>query len=817
LQLLSLGKPQTLLQQPQPVAQPLVKQEDDEPQLEISIATETANVTTNVTTIALEQQVLRDSPIATHGRNRKKRRMLEAQAAASTILRENQINTQIMVASSNAMDSSELDDNGNNKSNSSHADAAITLSDFGATTDTTKAATIPDPSPSAKPLTNQIANHDGDNGSETTEPAGGSPLEPKESLITPTPSKTLGHRRGGSRRHVALPMNRQKMNESNEDAIEDHVRDFESPEPPPAKKSRSGSKSKKSSASKKSSPRQIVMAAKEYVENPTDQDILLGMRKFNSHPGNEAYRQIVRKFKSETKTKERTEVAKEIIDHIYHIIGGRFLKIDSHDRWEVMPHMDVMTKVAKAIVELRNIGIPVTKNKSKSVRELESLTDGDTQVTSTTRRPKRKASLGRKVNDFMNETATSPSYKTVRQKKKSKLPGTQTKTVFQEDANPTTNRIIPVQQIEPTEQTFEEYIYKPDPNEYYVEETAHIYHNPPFPSNLNSGITIEELRPVPPPPPLPSFPKNDTCKWSFDESTRVLIADFSIGNRGGRPVVTLEDSKFLFEMHEQTDITVISRGLLNMSKVDPSMWNLDYLRKCVGREFYHKFRRFDRIIDENGIQAYTEKDNLYSMRFEAYVEYCEKREMYLSDIATSSTSEEPKVISASSTPEEPKNASTSSAPEEPKDISTSSTSEEPTTTSEEPTFTFEDHLGKTHSIGVGTSALYMIDVDMKRLTPLLNRNFLESFELPAVLPGGSHCMMNSVSIALRATLSMYSRSFVTLFSDFLLQNFLVNTGNTRCATFHGPKSLRDSSSLFHSFSPRWARNSGFWAFVHQRI
>ena len=64
---------------------------------------------------------------------------------------------------------------------------------------------------------------------------------------------------------------------------------------------------------------------------------------------------------------------------------------------------------------------------------------------------------------------------------------------------------------------------------------------------------------------------------------------------------------------------------------------------------------------------------------------------------------------------------------------------------EEPIFTFEDHLGKVHNVGVGTSALYMIDVDINRLTPLLNKNFLESFELPSVLPGGSHCMMNSVS------------------------------------------------------------------------
>jgi len=137
--------------------------------------------------------------------------------------------------------------------------------------------------------------------------------------------------------------------------------------------------------------------------------------------------------------------------------------------------------------------------------------------------------------------------------------------------------------------------------------------------------------------------------------------------------LTLEDSKFLFEMHERTDITVISRGLLNMTKIDPSMWSLGYLRKCVGREFYHKFRRFDRTLDENGFEVHEEKDNLYSMRFEDYVEYCEKRESYM---------------------EEKINDNSSSS------------------TTDEPTFTFEDHLGRTHSVGVGTSALYMIDLDM---------------------------------------------------------------------------------------------------------
>jgi len=363
-----------------------------------------------------------------------------------------------------------------------------------------------------------------------------------------------------------------------------------------------------------------------------------------------------------------------------------------------MPYVDVMTKDAKAIVELRSPGYRASPAATKlistehmSVLELVGGGEGEIQ-TSATKRPKRKASSG--WEEKMNEYTNSENIY-----KKQKLPASEKKKKAQGAADP--NQTIIIKEIK---RTFEEYTYKPDSNEFYVEETAHIYHNPPFPSEWTNGVTIEDLRPIPLPPPLPSFPKSGSCQWSFDDSSRVLIADFSVGkNNGGQSVMTLEDSKFLFEMHERDDITVISRGLLNMSKVDPSLWSLEYLRKCVGREFYHKFRRFDRIVDENGIETYTEKDTLYSMRFEDYVQYCERRESHLKEGRA--------------------------------DV-------------EEPTFTFEDHLGKTHILGVWSSALYMIDVDIKRLTPLLNENFLNSFELPAVLPGGSHCMMNSVSTVL---------------------------------------------------------------------
>ena len=83
---------------------------------------------------------------------------------------------------------------------------------------------------------------------------------------------------------------------------------------------------------------------------------------------------------------------------------------------------------------------------------------------------------------------------------------------------------------------------------------------------------------------------------------------------------------------------------------------------------------------------------------------------------------------------------------------------------EEPVFVFEDHLGKEHSLRVWTSALYMIDVDIMRLMPVLNENFIESFELPAVLPGGSHCMMNSV----RTKSTVYNLNHLRMFRAKLM-------------------------------------------------
>ena len=457
------------------------------------------------------------------------------------------------------------------------------------------------------------------------------------------------------------------------------------------------------------------------IVDVNDADILMGSRKCNAHPGNRVYRETVREFQSKLGDHSRSTVSQMVYEHIIEEMGARFLKFASDDQWHILPRVDALVKISKALVELRTPLSSFTPSSSKKGTTstsslLKSIEQGN--LSSSTKRPKRKAVSALKIKEDADE-----SWKKRKVAKKKK-----TENKRKEPKNQMTQLPhIPLEKPKEEQlREYEEFTYKEDPNQYYIEETAHLYHNPPFPSEWTNGVSIEDLRAIPPPPPLPSFPNTGSCDWSFDEKSRVLIADFSTcsiakENVRRQDIMTPEDSKFFFEMYERDDITVISRGLLNLSKVDTSLWSLDYVRRCVGREYYHKFRRFDRFIDEKGIEIYTEMDTLYSMRFEEYVQYCDQRKSYLEKrmerVDNCDVKEEANALKEDEKRKE-----------------------------NEPYFTFEDHIGRAHTIGVWTSALYMIDVDMMRLIPLLNANFLESFELPSVLPGGSQCMMNSVSL-----------------------------------------------------------------------
>jgi hypothetical protein len=232
-----------------------------------------------------------------------------------------------------------------------------------------------------------------------------------------------------------------------------------------------------------------------------------------------------------------------------------------------------------------------------------------------------------------------------------------------------------------------------DPNQFYVEEDAWKYHNPP----LGGAVSPQNLPALPEAPPLPTFPNTGECKWTFDPDTRVLLADFR-----HRTEIIVEDEHFLLLMMERDDVTLVIEGLgegLND-------WTLGNIREQLGDEFYHKFRRFDQV----GPNEYTEVDGMLSMRVTEYMEFLERRR---------------KCLNRDQAVDDPKSSKVKAT--------------------DDCQFTFKNHEGKFHSINVVKTVLYMIDFDVVKLLPKFHHHFLSSFKLPGILPGGTHCMMNSVS------------------------------------------------------------------------
>ena len=185
---------------------------------------------------------------------------------------------------------------------------------------------------------------------------------------------------------------------------------------------------------------------------------------------------------------------------------------------------------------------------------------------------------------------------------------------------------------------------------YFEEESAWRFHNPAFPSNSLEQLTImrdegtipsiapavssNDLQPLSSPPPLPEFPNTGFCQWSFDESSRVLLAKFIPSEEKkvvGKVMVTPEDECFLLRMMERDDITVISEGLAD--EISASLWTKEYITGCIGSEYHHKFRAFQkksRTVTKDDsttttIEYHEEQPGWYSMKVASYFDYLEKR------------------------------------------------------------------------------------------------------------------------------------------------------------------------------------------------
>jgi len=260
---------------------------------------------------------------------------------------------------------------------------------------------------------------------------------------------------------------------------------------------------------------------------------------------------------------------------------------------------------------------------------------------------------------------------------------------------------------------------------HYDEETAWRYHNPPFPLNsveqltsirsafaqqLAPSTTSDDLKPIPPPHDLPSFPDTGLCTWSFDEDSRVLLADFrdlSHQKGGHTEKPHMEDEMFLFRMMERDDITVVSQGLADA--MDPTLLSREYFDGCIGNKYHHRIRQFESISTDgqaNGgvsTKISKEKDGMLSMKFSDYFKYLDKRQAA--------------------------NVQDENAPP-----------------GEANTFTFVDGNDETKTVKVDEDALYLLDVDMVKLLPQSFDDLKNNFMLPSILPGGSHCMMNALNV-----------------------------------------------------------------------
>ncbi|KAL9178436.1 hypothetical protein ACHAXT_003766 [Thalassiosira profunda] len=267
---------------------------------------------------------------------------------------------------------------------------------------------------------------------------------------------------------------------------------------------------------------------------------------------------------------------------------------------------------------------------------------------------------------------------------------------------------------------------------YYEEETAWRLHNPASsPGSAEGDATSEkkggavdapeQLRRLPPAPPLPTeLPSTGYCNWSFDDDTRVLLADFRNSPKAkeeGRVTMVPEDEAFLLRMMERDDISLVSEGLAD--GINPLLLSRQYIEGCIGSDYHHLFRSFETTSQTYQIvvDAKTkEKKGWYSMRVADYFKYLDQRRDVKAAKLNEGLNLESNILRYT------------------KRMSRA-----------EETFAFNDDQGEKKSVNVDEEAIYMCDVDMPKLLPRSFADFERNFKLPGILPGGSHCMMNAVN------------------------------------------------------------------------
>ena len=214
-------------------------------------------------------------------------------------------------------------------------------------------------------------------------------------------------------------------------------------------------------------------------------------------------------------------------------------------------------------------------------------------------------------------------------------------------------------------------------HDHFIEELAYQY-----------CTNEDNLEPLPKPLDFLFSPPqlDDGVLWSIDEKNRIVTANFSEVS-----VIDLEHKRYLGQLMERDDITVISEGLHPTLKVESVM---KYLKVNYGSRSYHNFRQFDQIVTEGNFVSYQEKDGQVCMKVSDYVNYLN-------------------MLQEESQPK---------------------------------TFSYVNGDGKVVGFEDVTKVIfYMLDVDMQSCMHWMDQEFKDNSKMKETLPGGAWCMMNYVS------------------------------------------------------------------------
>lgn len=124
-------------------------------------------------------------------------------------------------------------------------------------------------------------------------------------------------------------------------------------------------------------------------------------------------------------------------------------------------------------------------------------------------------------------------------------------------------------------------------------------------------------------------------------------------------------------------------------------WNLGQMKSLIGDSYHHKIRMFEK---SNANDSFQEIDGFLKMRISDFIDFIQKKSS-LSSNGSNSIFE----------------------------------------------FAQFGYPDKT-TIDLNNTSLYMIDLDMTKLLHPWHDDLVKTFKLSSILPGGSHCMLNSVSI-----------------------------------------------------------------------